>query len=57
MFTVLLTFDKNEETLVPCICYIYKDPALFSNRQDAQAYVDELTTYNPGCVYEVKELV
>lgn len=57
MFTVVLTFDKNEDTLTPCICYVGRKPALFFNYKDAQFYADELLVHNPSCVYEVKELV
>lgn len=57
MYTILLTFDKNENEAVPCICYRWgRQPALFFNLPDAQSFRNELAEYNPGCVYEVKEL-
>lgn len=57
MYTILLTFDKNENEVVPCICYAFgRDPALFLNLIDAQKFCDELVKYNPGCTYKVMEL-
>ena len=57
MYTIILTFDKNENEVTPCICYAWgRQPALFFNLTDAHLHRDELAKYNPGCVYEVKEL-
>lgn len=58
LFTVIMTFCPQEEWQpVPVICYTGKDPALFFSDVPAKELVRQLTEHNPGCIYEVKEIV